>query len=431
MERSVVSCAHAQDAVGADAGTPAVANGTADIQRLAVAFEGFSQKAATLQGAYDKLKRHVHAVNCELEDKNGQLQCKIEELDTTRTYLHNVLESMGSGVIAVDTAGRITTFNAAAEQITGYARAEVLGRGYGEVFGERDEAPSAILMSLATRRPHTVKEQAVLCKDGRAVPVGVSSSLLHDANGAVSGAIEIFHDRTEVKALEERVRCADRLAALGQMAATVAHEIRNPLGGIEGFAALLKRDLADRPGECEMASQIVQGARSLNRIVTSLLDYTRPVALQLRAVSVGEVADSALAVIEQEIAASGRRVRVERAYAAADTARVDPEQMSQVVMNLVRNGWQAIQGDGVIEVCTRVADGDVLLHVCDSGCGMGQAIREKLFSPFFTTKETGTGLGLSIVRKIVLAHGGGIEIESVPNEGTTITIRLPRRAGAA
>jgi PAS domain S-box-containing protein len=368
----------------------------------------------------------VGAVNRELEAKNLELRHKIEQLDETQAYLNNVLESMGSGVIAVDTSGCITTFNAAAEQMTGYRRADVLGRAYGQVFPQHDGGTPAILLSLETQAPHVFKERALYRCDGRAVPVGVSSSPLRDSSGAIAGALEIFHDLTELKRLEERVRCADRLAALGQMATTVAHEIRNPLGGIEGFAALLERDLVEQPGQCEMARQIVQGARSLNRVVTCLLDFTRPVALELRRARLGDVADAALAVAEQELETQGRRVAIVRAYAADDTVTMDSEQIYGVVLNLVRNAWQAIHDAG--EITVEIAGGadSVILRVRDTGCGMTPGVRERLFSPFFTTKETGTGLGLSIVRKIVLAHGGTIEVESTQDAGTTFTVTLPR-----
>ena len=434
---------------GEDAGEAGEAG---DLRRLTEAFEHFTQKAAKLRGAYDRLKGHVKAGNRRLEETNVELRRKIEELDSTRAYLNDVLESMGSGVIAVDTRGRITTFNAAAEQMTGYARDEVLGRRYGELLPEHDDGPPAILVSLETTRPHVVKERPLYRKDGGAVPVGVSSSPLRDANGAVAGALEIFHDLTEVKALEERVRRADRLAALGEMAATVAHEIRNPLGGIEGFAALLERDLVEWPEKREMASQIVQGARSLNRIVASLLDFTRPVALKLRRARLGEIADAALGVVEQELGTveqelgtveqelgtveqemggQGPAVSIVRDYAADDAATVDPEQVYRVVLNLVRNAWQALGGQGEIVVKTESDEDAVILRVCDTGCGMTAEVRARLFSPFFTTKETGTGLGLSIVRKIVLAHGGSIEVESAPGAGTTISVRLLRRLRAA
>jgi PAS domain S-box-containing protein len=403
-----------------------------ELGQLADAFERFTQKAAKLRDSYVKLKRHVRAVNRELEEKNAELRHKIGELDATRTYLHNVLESMGSGVIAVSTDGRITMMNTAAEHMTGYGREELIGRHYGEAFAERDDGVPAILLALETGVPHVFKERALSRRDGTAIPVGVSSSPLRDANGAVCGAIEIFHDLRELKRLEERVRCADRLAALGQMAAAVAHEIRNPLGGIEGFAALLERDLVDEPAKREMARQVVQGARSLNRIVARLLDFTRPMTLTLRRAHLSEIAEAALAVVEREMeGGNGPSVRVVRRYAKADTAIVDREQMYGVVLNLVRNAWQAMRGPG--EIVVRVdSDGTrVMLSVGDTGCGMTEEVRQKLFSPFFTTKETGTGLGLSIVRKVVLAHGGSIEVESEPGVGSLFAVSLPRprRAG--
>jgi len=435
---SIVVSRDAGEEAARESGLPARdLHSAGGIEELADAFQRFTQKAAKLQASYNKLKRHVGAVNRELEEKNHTLRHKIEELDATRAYLHNVLESMGSGVIAVDTQGRITTLNAAAEQMTGFQRDDVLGRHYTDVFPERDEGAPAILLSLETRAPHVFKERALHRRDGRAVPVGVSSSPLRDANSAISGALEIFHDLTEVKRLEERVRCADRLVALGEMAATVAHEIRNPLGGIEGFAALLERDLAGQPDQCEMARQIVQGARALNRIVAGLLDFTRPVELRFRRARLDEVADAALAVVEQEMRAAHPGVTVVRDYAEETTVTIDPEQMYGVVVNLARNAWQALGTEGGITVTIDGArhsagnDGALALCVRDTGCGMSDETRRRLFSPFFTTKESGTGLGLSVVRKIVEAHGGMIEVETALHEGTAFTVTLPRRARAA
>jgi PAS domain S-box-containing protein len=432
MEQSAVSTQTMDEAAVVEAAK------AGELERLTEAFEHFTQKAAKLRGSYDRLKQHVRAVNRQLEEKNVELRRKIDELDSTRAYLNNVLESMGSGVIAVDAQGRITMFNAAAEQLTGFRRREALGLDYADVFPARDGSRPAILLSLETHRPHVLKEHALYRHDGRAVPVGVSSSPLRDSNGVVCGALEIFHDLTELKLLEERVRCADRLAALGQMAATVAHEIRNPLGGIEGFAALLERDLAEWPDKRKMASEIVQGARSLNRIVARLLDFTRPVELRLRRAHLSQIADAALAVVEQEFAAGATegasrrpRVTVVRAYTDEDAATVDPEQMYGVVLNLLRNAWQAMHDDGTIAVEIGGDDGVVRLSVRDTGCGMTEEVREHLFSPFFTTKETGTGLGLSIVRKVVLAHGGTIEVESEPGTGSTFTIALSRCRRAA
>jgi len=425
MENTVVPDTLAHERVLADVIAKNGASSPGELASLAEAFEHFTQKASKLRESYVKLKGHVRSVNRELKEKNSELRVKVDELDATRTYLHNVLESMGSGVIAVGAEGRITMFNAAAEQMTGYRRSEVIGRPYREVFANGDDAP-AILLALETERPHVFKERALHRRDGEAIPVGMSSSPLRDPSGAVCGALEIFHDLSELKRLEERVRCADRLAVLGQMAATVAHEIRNPLGGIEGFAALLERDLAPQPKMQAMATQIVQGARSLNHIVARLLDFTRPVSLTLRRARLGRIADMALAVLEQEMRGHEPQVTLVRNYADDDTVTVDFERIYGVVLNLARNAWQAMRQPG--EIAVRVyGDGDaVALSVRDTGCGMTEEVQQNLFSPFFTTKETGTGLGLSIVRKVVEAHGGSIEVESTPGIGSVFTVRVPR-----
>ncbi len=247
-----------------------------DIKTLTDAFDVFNQKTRKLQESYNRLKRQVEQVNEELRQKNEILKRKIDELDMTRDYLNDIVESMSSGLIAVNLRGRITTFNRAAEKITGYSRREILGKKYSSVFP--DETGGFSILERMMKRPdqRVHDERAVMTKSGRSIPIGVSLSPVRDAENRLIGAIEIFNDLTEIKHLEEQVMRADRLAALGEMAASVAHEIRNPLGGIEGFASLLERDLSDDEVKREMAHNIVDGAKILNRIVSSLLDFTRP-----------------------------------------------------------------------------------------------------------------------------------------------------------
>lgn len=397
----------------------------ANIQSLTEAFDIFNQKTRKLQASYKNLKKQVDSVNEELRQKNEILKCKIGELDMTRDYLKNILESMSNGLIAVNLGGTITTFNKAAETITGFARHEVLGKLYSSVFP--DDSCGRSPLDLVIKQPNSRfhKELTMSTRDGRSIPVGVSISPVRDSDNRIIGAIKIFDDLTEIKELERQARRADRLAALGEMAASVAHEIRNPLGGIEGFAALLERDLSADEPKRDMAHNIVQGARSLNRIVTSLLDFTRPVRPNMELIRIEEVIENAVSLVAEKPGQKMDTLIIERRFNAQGSLRTDRQLMLQVFMNLILNAVQAMDGVGVLTLETERENGAYHIRIGDTGCGIPEELREKLFMPFVTTKKEGTGLGLSTVMKIVTAQNGSVTFETRPREGTVFDITLP------
>ncbi len=409
----------------ADSGEGSLDSKSINIQSLTDAFDVFNQKTRKLRESYNGLKKQVKSVNDELRQKNEILKRKIDELDMTRDYLNNIVESMSNGLIAVNLRGRITTFNKAAERITGYSRNEVLGKKYSSVFPD-DRGGQPLLERMMDRPDRRLQDkQAMVTKAGESIPIGISISPVRDAENRVIGAIEIFDDLTELKQLEEQVRRADRLAALGEMASFVAHEIRNPLGGIEGFAALLERDLADDEAKREMAHNIVDGAKILNRIVSSLLDFTKPIRLICEEAKIEEIIENAISLVARKPGRKMDRLITERRFHAEGSLIVDSQLMQQVFMNLILNAVQAMEGDGVLTVETERENGAYHIRIGDTGCGIPDKMREKIFMPFVTTKEDGIGLGLSMVLKIVSAHNGTVDFESTTGEGTLFTITLP------
>ena len=244
--------------------------------------------------------------------------------------------------------------------------------------------------------------------------------------------------------LEIALRNVDSLALLEQMAATIAHEIRNPLGGIAGFAALLERDLDVKDPRRRLVKRIIEGVSTLNDIVTNLLTYTRPIRLNCHTVDLIALVDQVVTLFELRTEQEGSGIRVDRLYAEDHLiCPIDPEQFQHVLLNLLDNAVQAMVdgGDLSIEVSRekRVEDqpdgeegsGTVLeetvLRISDSGSGIPDPIKAQLFVPFMTTKENGTGLGLAIARRIVEAHGGTIMVESEPGLGSLFIIRIPVR----
>ena len=389
----------------------------------------FNETTRKYMEAYKQLEEQFEYLNVKLEETNNQLRQSLEEKDRVSNYLNNILESMSGGVLVLDLEGRITLFNQAAEQITGRSQEEVLDRHYEEIMGADGGREKSVLYTLDSGRSLQTQQKELKRADGRIIPLGFSTSLVRDREGQVLGGIEAFNDLTEVKRLEAQVQRMHTLAALGEMAATVAHEIRNPLGGIASFANLLERDLdVDDPSR-RLVRKITEGVARLNRIVTSLLSYTRPLNLNTHRADVRDVVEEATAFFELDLTRKHGKVAIDRSYSEEPMiCDLDTEQFQQVILNLLLNGTQAMPEGGNIRIEVMAGQNKVTetwVRVRDQGVGIGAEIREKLFTPFFTTKEDGTGLGLVTSKKIVEAHGGQIRVESTPGEGTCFTIALP------
>jgi signal transduction histidine kinase len=244
----------------------------------------------------------------------------------------------------------------------------------------------------------------------------------------VLGAVEISTDLTNIKQMQNQMQHAKTLAALGEMSATVAHEIRNPLAGIGGFAGLLERDLDGDDPRRALVKKIVQGVSSLNKIVSNLLVYTRKMELNVLRVDFVSWMEDILNYAEVEIAKENKDIAIVRDYGFGKMeARIDPEKLQQVFLNLIFNAIQAIEGKGAITIKADLDERDFLrVAVIDDGKGIPADIQGKIFNPFFTTKEQGTGLGLAIVQRIVALHGGEITVASGAGE-TRFEIRIDSR----
>ena len=374
-----------------------------DMAALARALEVFTKTTQSMEEAYRRLEARVDQLDRELAQKN-------RELALTTDYLSNLLESISDGCIAVDREGCITRFNRAAGTILGYSAREVTGRPFEKIFGRGFKAPKL------------PGELELKSKSGRAVPVSERDSPVAGPDGRELGTVKTFQDLSELTALREQVRQIDRLAAVGEMAATVAHEIRNPLGGIRGFASFLAQDIPEDDPRARLVHKIQEGARRLDRVVSELLEFTRPVDLTLRPAGCRELVVSAFGYLE------GQRgqVRLEESVPGDLRVLADQEKIGQVLLNIVLNAVQSVSGEGTVRVTAAADESYVDILVRDTGCGMDEDQRSQVFSPFFTTKEKGTGLGLAVSLKIVEGHGGSIAVESAPGEGAEFTVRLPR-----
>jgi PAS domain S-box-containing protein len=403
----------------------------------ASALSAFSQITQELKSAHKELEKRYSNLNLRLEETNLQLKQSMGEKEQMHHYLQTVMESLSTGVVAIDLSGRITLFNRAAQDILGYQASEATGKYYNEVLGGDVKEELTLPFVLRSHQILKNKEKEVRTQDGRRVYLGFSTSLLRDQDDEVLGAVEVFSDLTELKQMEEEMMRMRTLATLGEMAAVVVHEVKNPLGGIKGFAELLERDLDEGDPKRRSVKKILEGVEMLDRIVKSLLDYTKPVKLQPHKVEMTKFLDETINFIQMDGTHERTDIHIVKRYQSDDLCcNLDDEQFRQILLNLLHNAMQAMPGGGQLTVDLGQESGNLdpadkgmpekmVLRISDTGVGMSPDVLKKLFTPFFTTKEGGTGLGLSTVKKIVEAHQGDIRVESKEGEGTSVCLRLP------
>lgn len=342
-------------------------------------------------------------------------------LQDTSAIADEVVTSLPVGLIATDQAGRIAFFNSAAERITGLDLSEARGKAPEEVL------PSSFC-GLKEDLDHgqTVFEKEMTCEfvTNKFVPVSVSASKIINETGQFVGQVMILRDLGEVRRLQETVRRQEKLAAIGGLAAGVAHEIRNPLSSIKGIAAYFKSKSDDGSQDKEAADVMIQEVDRLNRSISELLDFVRPTDLQFKPTDLNVLLAHSVRLIQQE--AATKQIEVELTpWSAPLMVEVDADRLSQCLLNLYLNALQAMAPGGRLTVRLALMEKQrVRIDVADTGTGISPADLEKVFDPYFTTKAQGTGLGLAIVHKIVAAHNGHIKVESTPGEGTRITLIL-------
>jgi signal transduction histidine kinase len=349
-------------------------------------------------------------------------------------FFRHIVAGMRNGVLTITRDGRIALMNDEAYRIFGLESAPGdLGAAVSDVLREHPE----VVRVLAAVFDLDLLPNRVELRLKSGMVIGYTLALVRNDEGAVIGAAMFFKDLTRVEQLVERERLRDRLAALGQMAAVIAHEVKNPLAGIEVMAGLLRRRIPDLPEAQEQLSDIIKEAKMANAIVQEVLEFVRPIRLQMEHTSVAEAVQSAVVLADTKTLRGGVDVRVEM---PPDLPPIqgDAHQLAQLFTNLLINAYEAMEGKGHIVITAgtmqlpETPDGEareaVLIDVVDDGPGMAAEVADKVFDAFFTTKAQGSGLGLAIVRKIVDAHDGTIDLRSAPMRGTAIRITLPVEA---
>lgn len=376
------------------------------------AFRSFDQAAATLQASYAALTARLERMDLELAASNEALRANLREKEEIRRHLSAVLESLSTGVLVADDKGTVIRANQAAADLLSRPKAVLLGRDL-----------SGILREAQLDRP------GYPLHSPGGVPISVTRAPLLDEDGFSAGSIVLLHDISIVRRLEERLQRRERLAAMGEMVGRIAHEIRNPLGSIELFASLLRKDLTGLPQCRQYAEHISMAVQALDRLLANLLTFTRPAkprsAWQKTDVVIHEALTLAAHVLAQK--------PVETHVACAPEAGrlwCDAFQVKQALLNLILNAVQAMPAGGRLGICARAEREEgsapvIRVEVSDTGSGIAPDHMSRIFDPFFTTRDGGTGLGLAIVHTIAEAHQGRVEVESRAGVGTTVALVLP------
>lgn len=344
-------------------------------------------------------------------------------LTRIKAFSDSVVENMPIGLAALDMDEHIISFNQTAESILQIPADQALGKKSHDVLPPSfqslldDDSPSKGIIE---------KELDCILKDGRTIPMDVSISRLEGDNGIFLGWIILFRDLTEVQSLKREIELNQRLASIGQLAAGVAHEIRNPLSSIKGFATYFRDRYKDIPEDRKTAEIMVQEVERLNRVIGQLLEFARPVTIQKKLILIHTLIQHSLKMIERDAREKNISINTEIPTDLPEVS-LDMDRMNQVLLNLYLNAVEAMRDGGKLTVQIK-PDNEfqrLKILITDTGQGIDQKDLAHIFDPYFTTKQSGTGLGLAIVRKIIESHKGEIRVESERDHGTTVMIFLP------
>jgi PAS domain S-box-containing protein len=367
-----------------------------------------------------RLERQMHTYQQELEAKVIERTREIEE---TKQYLENLLENANDVIYTLDSEQRFTYVNSKV-LAWGYKKEDLLGRPYLALLSKRHRGRR--LKSTLDIGVKQVYEVELLTKTGDPRSVMVSVSPLHGVDGEILGVLGIARDMTDTKKLEQQIRNSEKLASVGKLAAGVAHEINNPLGGILNCLYNMRKGTLSPSRQEEYVVSMEDGLRRVQKIVRQLLDFSQQHNPELALADIHQVINQVLLLTEHLFVP--HHVRLETILADdMPEIMIDRHMMEQVLMNLILNALQAMRTGGVLTIRTTVDGVNCLLHIRDSGCGISPSVLPRIFDPFFTTKNEGegTGLGLSVSLGIVERHGGKILVESEVGKGTTFIISIP------
>jgi two-component system sensor histidine kinase PilS (NtrC family) len=368
-----------------------------------------------------------------LQRAGVRLERASSEIADLQAFNQHVIDSLASGLATTDRQGRILTFNRAAETITGHAALSVVGRRIDDVLELPPNVAAELRGGASVGRGRRI-ETPYRTGDGRRIDLGFTATQLQTPGGNV-GLLFAFQDVTDIKKLERDARLRQRLAAVGEMAAGIAHEIRNPLASMSGSIQILRQELPLTEEQAQLMDIVLRESERLNDTIRSFLAYARPQRFSIARLDVRRVLnDAALLLRNSSEVHEGHVIEVQ--VPTTEVAfEADENQIRQIVWNLATNGLRAMRTGGRLTLGARIDSGEdgsecVVLEVADEGVGIPADELDAIFQPFRGSFSKGTGLGLAIVHRIVSDYAGEIQVSSTPGSGTTVRVRLPVRAVA-
>ncbi len=340
-----------------------------------------------------------------------RLEKKDIDIEELTLFNREVIENTPSGLFTTDLTGRVRIFNRAAESITGISRLEAYGKKVAEIF--------PFIRRLEEKKR---LEEVVQFGDEKKI-LGLTISKMRDAKGSDIGFIGIFQDLTELKRMAEEIKQKEKWAAIGELSANIAHEIRNPLASLKSSVEMLRESAVTAEKKEKLMSIAISEMDRLNHIIVDFLTYSRPSKLDIRNCDLSSILDKTLALVKSR---GSDNITIRKSYPVPFGIKADPLKLEQVFLNLGVNALEAMPGGGSLDVGASMRKDSVEITFRDSGVGIPSGDMEKVFYPFFTTKAEGTGLGLSIVYRIIEDHRGRISVASTPGSGTTFSISIPR-----
>ena len=369
---------------------------------------------------------------------------KSENIVEQEKLYTRVLENIEEGIISVDQNGRINLFNPAAQNFTGLSERQTLGHPIEDVFKGQDTILYLIRAGLENGRPISDHEDVLLRRAHAApLPVGISVSPIYQDSGQQDGLVIIIHNMSRIKELEKAMRQADRLSVLGSLAAGLAHEIKNPLGGIKGAAQLLALELEDSENLKEFTQVMIREVERVNGIIEELMDLTRPRSAQMEEVDITLILNDVV-LLQKEAHRKKDVIFALQLDPSIPPIQGDKSHLTQLFVNLIKNAAEAVETDGRVEIVSKVSHdynyrkpGDapspvIVIEVKDNGKGIPVEEIDRIFTPFYTTKNKGSGLGLPTCQKIADEHGALLKFTSEAGKGTVFSVSIPfQRTGRA
>jgi signal transduction histidine kinase len=379
---------------------------------LSRAFSLFAKEAEQLRNAYSKLQEKWLGVNEELT-KN------ITELNRLTTYFNHIVKNISQGILFIQLDSTLQFINESAQKYLQIKADEIVGKKIDTAFSSDALGFSireALVFGLAPKIAYKTYKEKTL---------EISTLFVYEGPKSQHGLIVMVKDISDVEQLQLTIGRQERLSKLGELVATVAHEIRNPLGGIRGYASLLFRDLQNTPHLQEMAHFVIEGTKNLETLVTSVLEYTRPIQMQIRPIELGHFFRQLIKFVKIDPAFPDHVQMQLHIPFASLMVFIDPEALKSALLNLIFNAIQAMPSGGLVRISLLQRETSCQIEIADTGTGMDEEEVKRLFSPFYTTKQKGNGLGLARAQKIVQAHLGSIDVRSQLGRGSTFTLTLP------